>query len=101
MPGAPPPEPTSAIGPSFARTSSTARSESSSSTNRARSSESAVRPGAATTACSQLSSDRDHDVAIGLVPLARRLDPVELLQPLVHEPALTGAHRLECDRLAG
>src|SRR5439155_27145237 len=89
------------MGPAFARTNPSARNESSSSIDRASPSESAVSPGVATTARSQLSSGRDDDVAIGLVPLARRLDPAVLLQPLVDEPAVARAHRLERDGLAG
>src|SRR5262249_34688216 len=101
MPGTPPPEPTSTIGPSFSRTSSSARRESSSRTARAASSGSAVRPGASTTARSQASRNEDDDVAIGLVPLAGRLDAVIVLEPFVDEPPLAGAHRLERDSLTG
>src|SRR5262249_46543809 len=101
MPGTPPPEPTSTICPSFASTRSSARSESSSSTARASPSERAVSPGVSTTARSQASRNDDDDVAIGLVPLARRLDAVVVLEPLVDEPTLAGAHRLERDPLPG
>src|SRR2546423_324945 len=80
IPGEPPPEPTSTIGPSSARTTSVARSASSSSIARAfASSRSAVSPGVATTARSQ-SDRKDDDVAIRLRPLGRGLDALELLQ---------------------
>src|SRR5262249_22563084 len=95
MPGTPPPEPTSTIGPSCEPTSGTARRESSSSTRRAASRSRAVRPGVATTARSQSSSELDDDVAIGLLAFARGADAVVVLQPLVDEAPLRRAHRLE------
>src|ERR687896_390075 len=51
-------------------------------------------------AWSQASSNWiDDDEAVRLGAFARRLDPVELLQPQVHDLALDGGHRLELDRL--
>src|SRR5262249_10710056 len=100
IPGAPPPEPTSTTGPSHAPTSSAARKESSSSTRRAASRSRAVSPGVATTARSQSSSELDDDVAIGLLAFAHRAHALVVLQPLVDEPALRGAHRLELDARA-
>src|SRR5262249_44684967 len=81
--------------PALARTSSSARSESSRRTLRAASRESDVRPGVSTTARSQPSRNEDDDVAIGLVSLAGRLDAVVLLEPFVDEPPLARRHRLE------
>src|SRR6266542_2171263 len=101
MPGAPPPEPTSTTGSPSPRTSSRPRRESSSSTRLAsETSAIAVRPGVATTAASQRSSGADDDVPVRLRALARRLDPVELLQAHVDDLPLDRRHRLEIDRLA-
>src|SRR5580765_3247299 len=102
MPGAPPPEPTSTIGPSKPETTSAPRSESSSSTRRASATSSiAVSPGVATSAASQRSRNGDDDdVPIRLGPLARRLDPVELLEAYVHHFAFHRRHRVELDSVA-
>ena len=101
IPGTPPPEPTSTIGPSKPRTSSTPRSESSRSTPRASSrSRSAVRPGVATTARSQSSSRGDDNEPVGLGALAARLDALEFLQAEVHDLPLDSRHRVELHRSA-
>src|SRR5262249_61489263 len=59
----------------------------------------AVRPGVARTALSHASSGEDDDEPIWLRPLARGLHAREFLQPLVHDLALDGRHRLELDAL--
>src|SRR5947208_3932293 len=102
MPGAPPPLPTSTIGPAQPATSGTARSESSSRTRRASAPPSEVSPGVARTASSQWSSSggEDDDVPIRLRPLARGLDARDVLQPLVNRLPLHRCHRLERDPLA-
>src|SRR5919198_3968076 len=100
IPGAPPPEPTSTIGPSKPATMSAARRLSSSSIPLG--SPADVSPGVATTASSQRSSRGslrgDDDVAIGLRALAACGHTREVLQPFVYDFPLHGGHRLELDR---
>ena len=89
-----------------ARRASTARSASSSEHRAAPSlgSRSAVSPGVATTAASQVehvSDGRDDDEAVRLGALARRLDAGDVLQPQVDDLALDRRHRIELDALAG
>src|SRR5262249_28274049 len=95
--GTPPPDPTSTIGPSKRDTTSTPRSESSSSALRASSaSPMAVRPGVATSARIQSSSNGpDDDEAVRLGALARRLDAVGLLQAETPALALDRRHRIQ------
>src|SRR5581483_5944317 len=126
IPGEPPPEPTSTMGPSKPRTRSSARSASSTSISRASASfRSAVSPGVARTAESQSRSDSsavadpwrgsggtgrfpqlvtsardDDDVAVGLRALGASLDAGALLQREMHDLALDRRHRLEVGGLA-
>src|SRR5207248_3767918 len=96
IPGEPPPEPTSTIGPSKPRTRSSARSASSTSIARASASfRSAVSPGVARTAESQSAGWDDDDVAVGLRALGASLDAGTLLQREMHDLALDRRHRLE------
>src|ERR671924_1680399 len=126
IPGAPPPEPTSTIGPSSCSTTGTPRRLSSSSTRRASAgSFSEVRPGVSRTPAiqrcrrSSASADRwkgsgetgrfrrllgtsreDDDEAIGLGPLARRLNAVGVLELEMDDLPLDRGHRLERNALA-
>src|SRR5262249_11513416 len=101
MPGRPPPDPTSTIGPSKHDTTPTPRNESPSSARRASSTSSmAVSPGVATRAASQSSSNGpDDDEAGRLGALASRRDAGELLEAEVHDLALDCRHRIQLDGL--
>src|SRR5450759_5236119 len=114
IPGAPPPEPTSATGPSKRATSAVACRLSATCSRLACSgSRIEVSPGVPSRASSQRPSRgssagsssggicRQYDhVAAGVVSLARRGHSRVVLQTLVYEPALIGAHRLQSLRLA-
>src|SRR6266566_58625 len=104
MPGAPPPEPTSTIGPTKRRTTSRALRLSSTCTRRASSrSRIEVKPGVARRTSSQRSSRsstrRDHDEPVRLGPLAGGHHAGIVLQPQVHDLPLNRGHRLELDAL--
>src|SRR5207344_1368091 len=113
MPGLPPPDPTSTIGPGSVRTSGTARKASSRRARRASSMPShPVAPGDSSTASSQRSkrsavtsarevTGKHDDEAVGLGALARGLDFRIVLERLVDDLALDRRHRLQRDGPVG
>src|SRR5205814_8787298 len=105
IPGAPPPEPTSTIGPSNRLTTSSASRLSLTCTRQASArSRIEVRPGVSRRASNQRpsrSSTRlDHDEPVRLGALARRRHAGIFLQPEVDDLPLDRSHRLELDTLA-